>query len=124
MVSMSSLLKFQGRPCRKPLYGLVVLLVHTKALLVAKCLKPAMMPLTRPLPAPVMVISIKMPQKTPKAVNALRSLFCLIAENISCHLSLSNTLALFEYYNSYRSEEHTSARQSRPHLVSRLLLEK
>src|SRR5690554_7390691 len=36
----------------------------------------------------------------------------------------TSTGSRFRYYQSFRSEEHTSELQSRPHLVCRLLLEK
>src|SRR2546429_6795762 len=40
------------------------------------------------------------------------------------HLVLSQSLAIIEYLDETRSEEHTSELQSRLHLVCRLLLEK
>jgi hypothetical protein len=47
---------------------------------------------------------MKIPQKTPKAVRALRNLFFLIALNISCHLSLSNMFLMLQYLNDVMIE--------------------
>src|SRR3989442_8817648 len=61
----------------------------------------------------------------------------VIAFNVSWHLliatigavitdpaRINNSEMVFLFYLSFRSEEHTSELQSRPHLVCRLLLEK
>ena len=48
--------------------------VQTKKLLVAPSEKPRLTPFRRPLPEPSITMSMKMPQKTPKAVSAVRSL--------------------------------------------------
>src|SRR6187402_3100519 len=51
--------------------------------------KPSLTPFSKPLPEPSNTVSMKMPQKTPKAVSAVRSLCRLSVLNISRHLSMS-----------------------------------
>src|SRR5512138_1084068 len=51
--------------------------------------KPSSTPFSSPLPAPMSTVSMKMPQNTPNAVNAVRSLCCPSVLKISCHFSTS-----------------------------------
>src|SRR5690606_16016652 len=50
-------------------------------------------PFSSPLPAPISTVNMKMPQKTPNAVNAVRSLCCRSVLKISCHFSMSSSTA-------------------------------
>src|SRR5688572_14641829 len=51
--------------------------------------KPISTPFSSPFPAPNNTVSMKMPQNTPNAVSAVRSLCRLNVLKISCHFSTS-----------------------------------
>src|SRR6266481_2126714 len=56
--------------------------------------KPSLTPFSRPLPAPNSTVSMKIPQKTPKAVRLVRTLCWLRVLKISCHLSTSMSMTV------------------------------
>jgi hypothetical protein len=58
--------------------------------LVAKSPIPENTAFRSPLPEPSIMMSMKIPQNTPKAVKNVRNLLLLSELYISCHLSLSN----------------------------------
>src|ERR1035437_6630419 len=59
------------------------------------------MPFSSPLPAPNKIVSIRMPQKTPKAVKMLRTLLRAMVCQISCHLSRSNIIGVFLLFGAH-----------------------
>src|SRR6476620_7384983 len=87
--------------------------------------KPSFTPFSKPLPEPSNTVSMKMPQNTPKAVSAVRSLCRLSVLNISRHLSMSmNMVNLLRPHRfdgrdlrgaqgGHEAGEHTHADQQR-----------
>src|SRR6185295_3061333 len=89
MAWTSSGLSPMSRPIGIPSYGIcVVPFDQTQTVLVLRG-NPSATPISSPLPMPNSTVSMKMPQKTPKAVSAVRSLCRLSVLKISCHFSMS-----------------------------------